>query len=179
MLKTFFKITETKGLGCNPGENVVYFDKEILAVGKRLHISGDLPEEPIIDVLTGLTKCSCKLFKTVFESYLQDAVKKLLEITTGGLGATKDLYDTIHDILHKAVEFYHSLNTSNKWNVVKGHKFSAVGTGCWNCGKEDCNARIFPEPRNKERIEKAKKEFYEKKRGQREQGVRRGRGRGG
>ena len=44
-LKTFFKITEAKGLGRIPGENVVYFVKEILAVGKRLHISGYLPEE--------------------------------------------------------------------------------------------------------------------------------------
>ena len=67
-LKTFFKITETKGLGRIPGENVVYFAKEVLAVGKRLHTSGDLPEETIVDVLTGLTKCSCKQFKTVFES---------------------------------------------------------------------------------------------------------------
>ena len=75
-LKTFFKITETKGMGRIPGENVVYFAKEILAVGKRLHISGDLPEETIVDLLTGLTKCSCKRFRTVFESYLQDAIKK-------------------------------------------------------------------------------------------------------
>ena len=92
----------------------MYFAKEILAVGKRLHISGDLPEETIVDVLTGLTKCSCKPFRTMFESYLQDAIKKLLEITAGGLGATEDSYDAIYEILHKAVEFYHSLNTSNK-----------------------------------------------------------------
>jgi len=178
-LKTFFKITETKGLGRIPGENVVYFAKEILAVGKRLHISGDLPEETIVDVLTGLTKCSCKPFRTVFESYLQDAIKKSLEITAGGLGATEDTYDAIYDILHKAVEFYHSLNTSNKWSVVKGHKFSAVGTGCWNCGKDDCHTSICKEPLNEERIEKAKKEHYARKREQREQGGRGGRGRGG
>ena len=61
-LKIFFKITESKGLGRIQGENVVYFAKEILAVGKRLNVSGDLPEETIIDVLTGLTKCSCKPF---------------------------------------------------------------------------------------------------------------------
>ena len=66
LLKTFFKITETKGLVRITGENVVYFAKEILAVGKRLHISGDLPGERIIDVLTRLTKCS-ETFMSLFE----------------------------------------------------------------------------------------------------------------
>ena len=129
-LKNFFKITELKELGRIPGENVVYFAKEILAVGKRLHISGDLPEETIIDVLTGLTKCSCKPFKEVFTSYLQDAIKKSLEINAGGVDAAADVYDSIYDILHKAVEFYHSLNTADKWVVVQGPKFSAVLNAC-------------------------------------------------
>ena len=68
LIKAFFKITESTVLRRIPGENVVYFAKEVLAVGKRLHTSGDLPEETIVDILTGLTKCSCKQFKTVFKS---------------------------------------------------------------------------------------------------------------
>ena len=83
---------------------------------------------------------------------------------------TKDSYDAIHDILHKAVEFYHSLKTSNKWNMVKGHKFRALVYGCWNCGKEDYHSTRCPESLNEARVEKAKKEHFQKKREQREQG---------
>ena len=69
-LEAFFKIIDIKRLGRIIGENLVYFAKKTLAVGKCLHILGNLPEQMVINVFTVLTKCFCKHFKTFSKLYL-------------------------------------------------------------------------------------------------------------
>ena len=136
------------------GENVVIAKKEVLAVCCRLHSTGELPEETTIDVLKGLKRCSVKSFRDLFDSYLQDATKASLEMSSTRPWGHSNVYDEVEMFMLKAVEYYHNLHTANQWNIPKGHKFSVAANACWNCREEGHGATECPKPRNKSELKK-------------------------
>ena len=78
-LKTFLKKIEEKGLRRYPDENMAQLQKEVQAVCVCLDKVGALPEETVIDILSGLTHCSVPEFTTLFDF-------SLVECSSNGVG---------------------------------------------------------------------------------------------
>ena len=79
-LKTFLKKIEETGLRRYPDENMARLQKEVQAVCVRLDEVGALPEETVIDILSGLTHCSVPEFTKLFDFLLQNARAMALDI---------------------------------------------------------------------------------------------------
>ena len=118
-LKAYLQLWESKGLQCIRGESVVVAQCEVVAVARCLDATGDLPDETTVDVLTGLTKCSCPHFREVFKSYLQDAPKESLELTNVRPWGHTRVLDEVIMFMDKALSYYHNLCTSNKWHIPR------------------------------------------------------------
>ena len=123
-LKNFLKLCSTKGLRRIKGENVSIYKQEVEAVVRRLNEANALPEETVIDILTGLTLCSVEDFKRLFNSYLDD-VKKASLASTFGRTKTQDTFGQVMFYLNNAAIHYRNLNMSNKWIVGNSR-------GCFN-----------------------------------------------
>ena len=127
---------------------------------KRLNAAGDLPEDTPLDIIKGLQKCSVKPFREYFAHQLQEATKASLNLTSSS-AANSDVMGEVNEILGEAVDLYHSLCTTNQWNIPKGHKLgAAVGTttvSCWNCGGEH-SPKDCTKPHNEEQIAKNRQE---------------------
>ena len=88
-LKKYLKTFEEKGLRRIRGENVAVTEKEINAVCARLDENNALPEETVVDVLTGLTHCSVPEFVEFFKCLLQAARAEALELNKTKANNTK------------------------------------------------------------------------------------------
>ena len=71
VLKYYIKIFRTKGASRIRGENISVALKQLEAVVVRLDKVGDILDETVSDLLEGLTICSVKAFKKVFDHLLQ------------------------------------------------------------------------------------------------------------
>ena len=89
--------------------------KEALAVRVRLNEVNALPEETVVDILTGLTRCSVPEFNKLFDFLLQGARTSVLDID--GMSSHDDTLEQVKIILSKAVDAYHALCTAGKWHV--------------------------------------------------------------
>jgi hypothetical protein len=157
----FLAIWCTKGLQRIKGENIVTAKHEVLAACRRLYASGNLPNEATIDVLKGLENCSVQAFRDIFALYWQDATKVSLDLISVCPFGFDNCMDKINMFMNKAVDFYHSLCTSNQWNIPKGHKFSAAVTQgkCWNYKQDGCHTSTCPKPRDEGKYKKNHEEF--------------------
>jgi hypothetical protein len=79
-LVNFLKLFWNKGLRCYQGEHVALAQKELLAVCSHLAKAKELPQEMLVDLLTGLTLSLVEQFKTLFEHKLQVAKVESLGI---------------------------------------------------------------------------------------------------
>ena len=70
---TFLKKIEEKGLCWYPNENMAQLQKEVQAVCVRLDKVGALPEETVINIMSGLTYYSVPEFTKLFDFLLQNA----------------------------------------------------------------------------------------------------------
>ena len=66
-LKNYLKLLEEKGLRRYPGENMARLQKEALAVCVSLNELNALPEETVVEILTGITRCSVPEFTKLFD----------------------------------------------------------------------------------------------------------------
>ena len=166
-LKKFIKLFETKGLRRYKGENVNLAREELLVVCERLSEVDDLPKETPVDILTGLTLCSVEEFRTLFESFLQDAKKQAL--LTLYEPEKVNILNEIQLILSNALEAYCTLCQSGNWNVPKNHKLHFAGkrgderksNPCWNCGKLGCTPNTCKQPRDDAKIAENRRKYYE------------------
>jgi hypothetical protein len=62
----------------------------------------------------------------------------------------------IQKICSKANDVFHSLNSTNKWNIPQGHWADAFGNVCYSCGTPDHTSDKCPLPRNEAKTTKAK-----------------------
>ena len=113
-LKKYLKTFEEKGLRRIRGENVAVAEKEINAVCARLDENNALPEETVVDILTGLTRCSVPEFVEFFKFLLQAARAEVLELDETRVNDTKA---SVKGIMSKAVDTYHALCTAGKWYI--------------------------------------------------------------
>ena len=155
-LKKYLKLFEEKGLRRIRGENVVIAEKEINAVCSRLSEVNALPDETVVDVLTGLTNCSVPEFTKLFDYLLQGARVNALDMNGDLTG--DDTLTQIKNIMSKAVDAYHALCTAGKWFVHSGRANVVI---CWNCGKEGHGCDDCKFPKNQEKIDENKKKFWE------------------
>ena len=72
------------------------------------------------------------------------------------------MFEQVKAILSKAVDAYHSLCTTGKWYVSNksSEHFNVI---CWNCEKEECSVKKFPQPKDQKKIAANKKIFSEQK----------------
>ena len=149
------KIFEEKGLTRIWGENVALVEKELVTVCTRLYEVGELPDETVIDILTGLTKCSVEQFRKIFDHLLQKEQLALLEHATH----PKSTIDRVKEVLIKAVDTYNSLSTLSKWHTPCHQRAAA----CWNWEKEGCNVNSCPQQKDQKRIAENRKKYLESK----------------
>ena len=82
-LKSTFVDFWEKGLSKIQGENVSVITKQLEAVAISLHEVVSLPEEAPLDVLKGLSICSCDDFKATFEFQgMEERIKHILSNNT-------------------------------------------------------------------------------------------------
>ena len=158
-LKKYLKYFEEKGLRRIRGENVVVAEKEIVAVCTRLNEVNALPEETVVDVLTGLTHCSVPEFKELFMFFLQAARAQALDVNNS---FKDDTLKEVKTLLSRAIESYHALCTAGKWHMTKNSGGRVSVVVCWNCGKEGHVCTKCDKPRNQASIDANKKKFVTK-----------------
>ena len=120
-LQTFLKNFAEEGLSKTVGENVSEILEQVKAVSRRLSEVYQLPLEYPTYILQGLSKCSVAEFTGHFKLMLnQERVNQMSTLVTLGNITTTTLKQ-IKQILDLSNNSYHSLNTSNSWNVPSGH----------------------------------------------------------
>ena len=129
-LKKYLKIFEEKGLRKIRVKKVAVAEKEVVAVCSRLQEAKALPDETVVDVLTGLTLCSVPEFTKMFDFALQRKRMEALELADE---TEQDTLKEIKAIMSKAVDSYHSLCMAGKWFLANKSTFLVT---CWNCGKK-------------------------------------------
>ena len=137
-LQTFLKKFSEEVLSKTVGENVSEISAQVKAVSERLTEVKQLPLEDPTYILQGLTKCSVAEFTGPFKLLLnQEQVNQMSTSVMLGNTTTATLKQ-IKQILVLANNSYHSLNTSNSWNVPNGHHATREFNHypkCFNCGE--------------------------------------------
>jgi hypothetical protein len=128
-------------------------------ISKRLHEVDALPSDAAMDILTGLTKATNDDFTRPFK-LLKDLSNQTI-IDLGNL-KSKTTLERIKTYLSQALDSYVVHVVNSTWKIKAIHAFTGELT-CWNCGKPGHDLRSCPEPRNQDRIDKAKASFRENK----------------
>ena len=144
-----------KGTGLARGENVAILEKRVVGTCTWLNEANALPSETVVDVLTGLTRCSVPEFTKLFDYMLQQARAASLELD---YVSDEDTLDQVKAIMSKAVDSYHALCTANKWHVTS-RRTAAFSVICWNCGEEGHPCNKCPKPKNQAAIDANKKKW--------------------
>ena len=166
-LKLFLKAFADEGLINTVGENVLDASAQVKAVGERLSEVNKLPPKAPKYVLQGLTKCSIPKFTGPFELMINQE-----HVTQMGTAVSliNNSSVTIKRVLHIIVlanNSYHSLNTSNVWNIPQGKRGHNSAqhphhTPEWfNCG-EDHMFPDFKQARDEEKIACNRKAYTDK-----------------
>ena len=127
--------------------------EEILGVCKRLHAAKALTYDHVIDILMGLSICTNKRFRDLFDHLKKSADLDNLHILgTIPLNATP--MEQIEAILEKAVDVYDKLCTAQIWNrTTRGgpsalNSIVQVDIDCWNCSGKGHQAKDCPKDHN-------------------------------
>ncbi len=115
-LKKYLKYFEEKRLCTMRGENVVIVKKEIVAVCTHLNKVNAVPEETVVDFLTGLMHCSVPKFKKLSQFFLQVAHAEALDANNS---FKDDTLKEVKTLLSRAIESYHAICTTGKWHMTK------------------------------------------------------------
>ncbi len=115
---------------------------------------GDLVD----NILTGLCKCSHTKFKKTFEDVRSLRGQTLLRV----LDITGSTLERIEKIFELETAKYNKFCLDETWRVPGGGKHKHAFS-CWNCGDDLHRVPECPKPKDKARINQAKKEFQEKK----------------
>jgi hypothetical protein len=140
----------------------------ILGVCKRLDAVSALQEDHLIDVLSGLTICTNKRFRTTMEHLKNNSDLGNLTILSK-IEADSTPMEQIGAILDNAVDMYDNLCKAQIWNRTTNGRPSALNNivqmvdDCWNCNGKGHRATNYPKPRNKALFEKNFTAYHEAK----------------
>jgi len=98
------------------GESVIIAKKELVAVCKQLDAARDLPEDTPLDLIKGLQKCSVQSFCHYLSYQLQEATSASMNALIMG-AAQGYVMSEVNKILTEALDLYHSICTTNQWNI--------------------------------------------------------------
>lgn len=165
-LQEWLRLFETTGVTRLQGENVAFGADQFEVVCVRLAEVKQLPFETPKWLLGGLIKCTISEFTGPLELMLNT---ERISQTKEGVSLSGDAEKTltrVRAILAHARSSFHSLSTSQKWNVANSNKrFNP----CFNCdgnhGVDKCD-----KPRDEARIERNRKAFEERKKGNQSSG---------
>ena len=106
-----------------------------------------------MDVLSGLSICTNKHFRDMFNHFKQNTKLDNLQIL-GTVPLDASPVEQIKTILDKAVDTYDKLCTAQIWNSMgKGGPCAAASVAverkCWNCNGSDHQAKLVPRHKTK------------------------------
>ncbi len=145
-LKSTFTTFRKEGLVQILNENVSIVTCQLEAIAVSLNEVGALPDEAQLDILEGLSICSCAPFKETFD--FQGTEERIRHLHQH-YGVGESTLDRIETILREASNLYNSLNTSNKWNV---HHCRGQAHSCWNCGGKGDGVTMCKKPKDQKKI---------------------------
>ena len=138
---------------------------QVKAISERLSEVNHPPQEAPTFVLQGLTKCSVPEFTGPFTLILN---KERVNQRGTAVSLTNTSAATLIRVLAIVIlenNSYHSLNTSNAWNIPqgkRGHHTSQFTPKCFNCGEPnflpDCKR-----PQDESKIARNKKSYMDKR----------------
>ena len=137
-LQTFLKNFSEEGLSKTVGGNVMEILAQVKAVSEILDEVNQLPLEAPTYILQRITKCSVAEFTRPFELLLNKERVKQMSTSVMLANTTTATLKRVKQILILANNSYHSLNTSNSWNVPSGHHAAREfkhPPKCFNCGE--------------------------------------------
>ena len=159
VLQSWIKGFAKHGLHKVPGENVRSLYDAAWNISKRLHEVDALPSDAAIDILTGLTKATNDDFTHPFKLLKDISNQTIIDLSHL---KSKTTIERIKTYLSQALDAYVVHVVNSTWKIKAVHAFTGEVT-CWNCGKPGHDLRSCPEPRNQDRIDKAKASFRENK----------------
>ena len=122
VLQSFLKNFADEGLTNTVGGNMSEASAQVKAVSKRLQEANQLPLKAPTYILQGLTKCSVPKFTGPVKMMLnQERVTHMVTAVSLINNSSSTLKRVLH-IIVLANNSYHSLNTSNVWNVPQGKR---------------------------------------------------------
>ena len=166
-LKSFFTYFESKGLRKYPGEAVPRAHIPVLAAARRLWSKNQLEPAQVKCVLKGFTKCSVPNFVKVFDNMwvqYEQACSAPGARFISPFGMATPFHDITH-IFNLGLSMHKNMTGLGTWNVPKG-RVNVAGSEqptCWNCNKPGCTPSKCKQPKDQARIDKNRKEYFEKK----------------
>ena len=154
-LQKYLKQFAQDGVAKVPNEDVRICAEQIVAVSARLAEVDALPHESAGQILEGFTRCSVPDFRDMHKMLITAENIRQIRAVGGKRDSTATL-DAIKKLCSEAVDYFHVLNLSNKWNIPQGHRADAAVISCYNCGALDHTSDKCPKPRDEARIAKAK-----------------------
>ena len=145
-LRKYFKLFAEKCLCIIYGENVIVAEKEMMDVCFLLNEVDVLPNETVINLLTGLINFSVPDFVKLFDFLLQQAKAKVLDTDTH----ERDTFEQVKTFLSKAVDADPSLHTTSK-RYVSNKPAEHFNVVCWNYEMGGCSVNKCPRPRDEKR----------------------------
>ena len=167
-LQKFLKTFAEEGLSKTVEEKVSEAAAQIKAVSELLSEVNQTTIEDPTYVLQGLTKCSVTEFTGTFELMLNKERITHMAMPVLLVNNSSNNLKRVLNIIHLANSSYHSLNTSNAWNVPQGKHGNHADynphhtTTCLNCG----NPHMIPDckrPRNEAKIVLNRKAYMDKR----------------
>ena len=103
-------------------ENVSEAAAHIMEVSEHLSEVNQLPLEAPKYVLQGMTKCFVSEFNGPFELMPNQERVTHMDTSVSLVNTSSDTFKRVLNILHLINNSYHSLNTSNDWNLPQGKR---------------------------------------------------------
>ena len=142
-----------------PVQSMVFTRSQARMSTVRLHEVDVLPSDAAMDILTGLTKATNNDFTRPFKLLKDLSNQSIIEL---GHLKSKTTLERIKTYLSQALDSYVVHVVNSTWKIKAIHAFTSELT-CWNCGKHGHDLRSCPEPRNQDRIDKARASYRENK----------------
>ena len=166
-LQSLLKAFDHEGLTDTVGGNVLEASAQVKAVSERLSEVNQLPLKAPTYVIQGLKKCSVPEYTGPFEMILNQERVTQMGTAVSLINTSSVTLKRVLHIIVLANNSYHSLNTSNVWNVPQGKsghhpaQHPHQNLECFSCGE----AHLLPDckrARDEAKIARTRKLYIDK-----------------